>query len=113
LTLYNLNRPDLFLTFSAADYHWDSLQRHMPRYEEWKNGTAAERIKIARENVRDNPHIAAYHFHRRFTVLMEKVVTPKFKVKDHWNRYEWQGRGSTHNHGFVWSEDGLPEEDMG
>jgi hypothetical protein len=26
----------LFLTFSAADLHWDSLMRHLPRYEEWK-----------------------------------------------------------------------------
>jgi hypothetical protein len=37
--------------FSAADYHWDSLQRHMPQYDEWKNGIAAKRIKISRENV--------------------------------------------------------------
>ena len=53
----------------------------MPRYEEWKNGTAAERIKISRENVRDNPHIAAYQFHRRFIVFMEKVISPKFNAR--------------------------------
>src|SRR5882762_5243135 len=39
----NLGRPDL-LTFSAADYHWDSLQKYMPRYNEWRDGTAAERM---------------------------------------------------------------------
>jgi hypothetical protein len=26
----------LFLTFSAADLHWDSLVRYLLRYEEWK-----------------------------------------------------------------------------
>jgi hypothetical protein len=29
-----LGCPSLFLTFSAADLHWDSLMRHLPRYEE-------------------------------------------------------------------------------
>ncbi len=30
------------------------------------------------------------------------VVKPEFNAWDLWNRYEWQGRGSTHSHGFVW-----------
>jgi hypothetical protein len=29
-----LRCPNLFLTFSAADLHWDSLMRHLPRYDE-------------------------------------------------------------------------------
>lgn len=33
---------------------------------------------------------------------MEIVVGGKFGVVDYWNRVEWQGRGSPHNHGFVW-----------
>ncbi|KID81497.1 ATP-dependent DNA helicase PIF1 [Metarhizium guizhouense ARSEF 977] len=31
---YNLGRPGLFVTASAADYHWESLYRHMPRFQE-------------------------------------------------------------------------------
>jgi hypothetical protein len=54
--------PHLFLTLFAADLHWDNLMRHMPDYEGWESATSAERIRIARVNLRDNPHIAAYWF---------------------------------------------------
>jgi ATP-dependent DNA helicase PIF1 len=33
---------------------------------------------------------------------MKEVIGPKFGVTDHFNRYEWQGRGSTHSHGLNW-----------
>ena len=101
----------LFVTSSAADLHWDSLHRCMPRYQEWLDGSRSEQIKISRENLNANPHIAAYHFHRRFNLFMKLVIKPKFKVSDVWNRYEWQGRGSTHNHGFLWIPD-APDADL-
>ena len=110
--LYNIGKPDLFLMFTVADYYWNSLQKYMPQYNEWKSGTAAERIKISRENVCNNPHIATYHFYRQFTLFMDKVVVPKFNVKDHWNHYEQQNCGTTHSHSFVWIEGGLSEENM-
>ncbi|OXV12219.1 hypothetical protein Egran_00019, partial [Elaphomyces granulatus] len=53
-----LRSPHLYLTFSAADYHWESLMRHLPRYQEWLGAqTNEERMRIAREGVRDNPCI--------------------------------------------------------
>ncbi|CAE6994928.1 ATP-dependent DNA helicase PIF1 [Pyrenophora teres f. teres] len=103
-----LGRPSLFLTFSAADLHWDSLMQHMPRYEEWKAASSDVRVRIARENLRDNPHIVAFHFHRRLQVFSEEVLRDKFNMVDFWNRFEWQARGSTHNHGLWWS-DGAPD----
>ena len=111
--VHSLSTPSAFLTFSAADYHWDSLHRcYGPRvYNAWKNGTPTERMQITRESLRDNPHIAAYHFHRRFLALMDCVITPKFGVTDYWNRYEFQSRGSSHNHGFIWCRGG-PELDL-
>jgi len=66
----------LFITLSAAHYHWDSLQRHMPRYSEWRDATGAVRIRIARTNPVDNPHIAAYHFHRRTQLFRDLVLGP-------------------------------------
>jgi ATP-dependent DNA helicase PIF1 len=103
-----IRSPDVFKTFSAADYHWDSLHRCYGDqvYHRWNNGTPAERINLSRQQLRDNPHIAAYHFHRRFLAMMECIIKPKFKVTDWWNRYEFQGRGSSHNHGFMWTKDG-------
>ena len=46
----------------AADLNWDDLMRHLPNYQEWKQGTAAERIRYSRENLRNNPHIVAQWF---------------------------------------------------
>jgi hypothetical protein len=75
-------------------------------YNAWKNGTPAERIRISRQQLRDNPHLAAYHFHRRFLAIMECVIKPKFEVTDWWNRYEFQARASSHSHGFMWTKNG-------
>jgi hypothetical protein len=61
-----------------------------------------ERIRIARENLRDNPLICAYWFHFRYQTFKREVLYKKFDIVDEWNRYEWQGRGSTHNHGLYW-----------
>lgn len=39
-------------------------------------------------------------------------MKPKFKIKDHWWRYEWQHRGSSHTHGFLWMEDAPSVDDL-
>ncbi|OXV10061.1 hypothetical protein Egran_02176 [Elaphomyces granulatus] len=82
----NLKSPHLFVTLSAADHHWDDLMQRMPRYEAWSTGTSAERIGIARENLRDNPLIAAYWFHTQFQVFKREVLHNKFNVVDDWSR---------------------------
>ncbi|THY28305.1 hypothetical protein D6D01_03910 [Aureobasidium pullulans] len=70
------------LTFSVADYWWDSLMRHMPRCEEWKVANTDGKIKIARGNIHDKAQIAAYHYATRFTVFMENALMPKSRVVD-------------------------------
>ena len=60
----------------------------MPNYEAWKEATGREKIRIATENIRDNPHIAAYHFHKRFNLFIEHILIPKFNVINYWNRYK-------------------------
>ncbi|KJZ68728.1 hypothetical protein HIM_11880 [Hirsutella minnesotensis 3608] len=52
------------------------------------------------------------HFHRRYCLFRDVVLRTKFNVTDYWDRYEWQGRGSPHNHGLYWMENG-PVADMG
>ncbi|KAF7137061.1 hypothetical protein CNMCM5793_006912 [Aspergillus hiratsukae] len=61
-------------------------------------------------NLQANPHIVAAWFHIRYNAFKETVLYPKFTIVDEWNRYEWQGRGSTHNHGIYWVE-GAPESE--
>lgn len=99
---YNLGRPGLFVTASAADYHWESLYRHMPRFQEWKAAPEAARMALSRQLLRDNAHIAAYHFHKRYSLFRTIVLKQKFNLTDFWGRYEWQGRGSSHHHGLYW-----------
>jgi hypothetical protein len=51
------------------------------------------------------PALAAYYFQKRWEVYFEHFMKEKFKIKDYWWRYEWQHRGSSHIHGFLWLED--------
>jgi hypothetical protein len=60
------NLPHLspvFVTYSCADHQWDDLQRHMPGYDTWTNGTDQERRKLAWENIQNNPQIVAAWLH--------------------------------------------------
>ena len=76
----------------------------MPRYDEWLLADDKEKMEIMRLNLKQNPHIAAYHFHVRFQTFFDEYLSKKFKIKAYWRRYEWQGRGSTHVHGLYWIE---------
>ncbi|KAJ5142497.1 uncharacterized protein N7515_001284 [Penicillium bovifimosum] len=99
-----LGAGHIFLTQSAADLHWPDLMRHLPRYQEWVQADANQRARIARENLRDNPHIAAYWFDFRWRTFLNTVLKEKLNVSDYWSRYEWQDRGSTHAHSILWVE---------
>jgi ATP-dependent DNA helicase PIF1 len=99
---YNLGCPGAFITFSPADLHWRSLYQHMPRYEEWLGASEPERMALSRHLLRQNPHIAAFHLHRRYCLFRDIVLRKKLNMSDYWDRYEWQGRGSPHNHGLYW-----------
>ncbi|KAG6191965.1 hypothetical protein E4U27_003966 [Claviceps purpurea] len=54
------------MTFSAADLERESLAKLMPNYEASAAGTNDQKMKIAAINLKNNPHIAAYHFMDRF-----------------------------------------------
>jgi ATP-dependent DNA helicase PIF1 len=96
--------PHLFFTFSAADVQWPDLHRLMP------GGIPADddehvAYKKRLANLNSNPALAAHFFHKRFEIFFEDVICRMFKVTDHWWRFEWQHRGSSHIHGFLWIED--------
>jgi hypothetical protein len=58
-------------------------------------------------------HIVAYHFYRRLQVFQDQVLADKFNIKDYWHRFEWQSRGSTHDHGLWWCEGAPSVKDIG
>ncbi|XP_044716304.1 PIF1-like helicase domain-containing protein [Hirsutella rhossiliensis] len=45
-----------------------------------------------RQLLRDNAHIAAYHFHKRYALFRAIVLKQKFNLTDSWGRYEWGER---------------------
>ena len=108
---HNLRCPGAFLTFSPADLHWSSLYQHMPGFVEWSEAPEPQRMAISARLLRENPHIAAWHFHRRFTLFRDIVLKSKFNLTDYWTRYEWQKRGSPHSHGLYWMK-GAPLADV-
>ncbi len=101
---YCLGVPNTFITLSPADLHWYSLYTHMPEFDRWKAAAEPARIALSTRLLRENPHIAAWHFHARSKIFREVVLKQKFNLIDYWYRYEWQGRGSSHNHGLYWFE---------
>lgn len=95
----------VFFTFSAADLHWPELHDLMP--QEDRSLTDRELGKWRRQNLINNPHLAAWFFEKRFKLFMEKVLILKWNLVDWWYRFEWQHRGSTHVHGIARRKDAL------
>jgi ATP-dependent DNA helicase PIF1 len=113
-TVRQLGCPSLFITCSAADYHWDSLMRLMPGdvYQRFRDAdTRDRRVRVARDAVKDNPLIVDFYFYRRFQLFKRHILKPKFNVVDSWDRFEYQARGSAHNHGLYWC-DGVPPNEI-
>ncbi|XP_059064700.1 uncharacterized protein LOC131856792 [Cryptomeria japonica] len=96
-----LGTPTLFFTLSLVDTKWPDLHTIF-------NEDKAQQIV---ENVIRNPHITTLYLHNRFTIFHEEIIQKLFKAKDLWYRYEWQHRGSTHIHGFLWLP-GAPNMDI-
>ncbi|EED14666.1 hypothetical protein TSTA_041440 [Talaromyces stipitatus ATCC 10500] len=71
----NIGPSHLFLTLSAADLQWADLMQHLPNFEQWKAGTSSERIQIARDNLRDNPHIVAQWFLIRYNTFRKEYAS--------------------------------------
>src|ERR1700694_376293 len=101
---YCLLAAAAFITSRPADHHWRSLYQHMPRFAEWLAASEKDRMHLSRHLLRDNPHIAAWHFYSRNRLFREIVLHKRFGVSDFWSRFEFQGRGSTHSHGLYWFE---------
>lgn len=67
-------------------------------------------MALSRRLLRENPHIAAWHFYSRTQHFKDIVLKQKFNMDDWWGRFEWQGRGSSHCHGLPWGTDSPPPD---
>ena len=48
------------------------------------------------------PHVVAQYFHLKTQLFFEHMGEGVMGADAHWCRYEWQSRGSTHAHYFLW-----------
>ena len=91
----------IFFTFNAADLHWPELHKLMPHGEDQIEGESEQdEAKRRRQDLIDNPHIAAWFFENRFKSFLKDVLIPKWDLEDYWYRFEWQHRGNAHIHGI-------------
>src|SRR5580692_1433760 len=101
----------VFITFSCADMQWQDLHRHFPGWSEVSRAGETVRRRFIWDRVQDQPHLIAHYLTIRRKAFMEYVVGPLLNYEDHWDRDEWQVRGSGHNHGLFWIP-GAPFMDM-
>ena len=101
-----LGMPTVFLTLSAADYHWPDQFRFIDPLVDFS--TLTERDRKALNH--DNPDKVDFFFVKRAELFIDYVLKPIFGLKDMWHRFEWQWRRSCHLHGLFWFE-GAPNLD--
>ena len=113
IAICKVHCPHAFVTFSAADTHWNELHRLIEQQRAAGTGTQPLNIQSLSEagrktrkikNLIEYPHIAAEYLHKRFIAFLNRVLKKDLRLKlaHHWFRYEWQFRGSGHIHGFLW-----------
>ena len=76
-----------------------------------ENEQGTYQIRMA--NLNENLAIAAYYFQKCWQIFYEEVVMPQLNVVDYWWRFEWQHRGSSHIHGFLWLREAPSVDDLG
>ena len=98
-----------FVTHSAADIQWPDLHVHMP-HQPPPGASEPERQRFRHKSINENPALAAWWFQRRWTLWLNSVLKPLYKITDWWYRFEWQHRGSSHVHALFWMR-GAPSPD--
>ena len=100
-----LGLPNFFITWSAADMQWDSLQALLKA----ASGDTSADIDDGGRNRRVNEHPALVNawFVQRLEIFLHTVGKQGMGILEYWVIFEWQGRGSIHAHGVVWLRPGL------
>ena len=109
-----LGDPHVFATNSHADTHCPYLHRFIKQGAQIPEGdardpfapdlTLSEGYKRRLANIVAYPHLTAQFFHLK-TELFFEHIGESLGCEAHWCRYEWQARGSTHAHYFLWLKD--------
>ena len=119
-----------FLTFSAADGHWDELHKKLPGHEKYIGKrlvkslgdveeserenciTLAEDYIYRKAAVEDNQDIVNEFFCKRMRTMWEEVLQPVLGGKYAIFRFEFQHRGCIHCHMVMSMENGPCHREM-
>ena len=126
----DLRTYNLFLTWSAADYHWPELHRLFPNHEEYLGKKVVKSLSdippghdesqyidkkkdilLRMKNVHENSDIVNWFFKKKFQLLVEHVF-PIIKITDFIARSEFQGRGSIHIHAILAVDGNVTPKDL-
>ena len=113
-----LGDPHVFATNSYADTFCPYLMRYIIKYGNLDNSSTwhardpfasgispKEKHSRRSELVRKYPHVCAAFFALKTELYIEHICSGIMGCDAHWCRYEWQSRGSTHVHYFLWLRD--------
>ena len=110
-----LGDPHAFATNSHADTYCPYVARFIMAMAKVPSGGARdpflpglrkhEQYERRRMLMVEHPHLTAYFFHLKTQLYLEHVCVGIMGADAWWSRYEWQSRGSTHAHYFLWFRD--------
>ena len=109
-----LGDPSVFATNSHADTFCPYLADFIVAYAHLEDSpldpraeglTEGQRHQRRLELVKLYPALVAQFFHLKTELYLEHVCKGILNVRAYWLRYEWQSRGTTHAHYFLWLED--------
>ena len=107
-----LGDPHVFATHSFADTYsaylaefmlkWRGLERD-GEMSPFAPGISEHEAKTRKWNLlQANPGVAAHFFALKTELYLEHICVGILSATAYWSRYEWQSRGATHAHYFLW-----------
>ena len=119
-----------FLTFSAADGHWNELHKKLPGSENYLGKRIVKNLEDVEESERENcitdlddwamrkkavdenQDIVNAFFQKRVKTLWQEVLEPILGGKHYIMRYEFQHQGTIHCHMVMSMENGPTIQEM-
>lgn len=113
-----LGDPHVFATHSFADTYCPYLSNFILKWRDEKDhlgndlkspfdlGLSDAEVKRRKWDLLEaNPALAAHFFALKTELYLEHICIGILGATAYWSRYEWQSRGATHAHYFLWLPD--------
>ena len=95
----NHGPPSFFITLSCAEYHWKDIQRLIEDRCEKGEYSPPDFTKGRAAIINEYTIVVQEYFQKRVTIWLDTVGKEVFKIKYHWNRFEFApSRGQIHVH---------------